>query len=65
MQSFKRQMEPRYRAQLAKLPKEEFAYYPPAWTAETIRGNLKRALEAGRLRLPDSDSLQADLVRCG
>ncbi len=27
--------------------------------------NLKRALEAGRFSLPDSDSLQADLVSCG
>lgn len=28
-------------------------------------GNLKKALEAGRFCLPDSDSLQADLVSCG
>ena len=28
-------------------------------------GNLKKALEAGRLQLPDRDSLQADLVSCG
>jgi hypothetical protein len=28
-------------------------------------GNLKKALEAGRFKLPDSDSLQADLVSCG
>ncbi len=28
-------------------------------------GNLKKALEAGRFSLPDSDSLQADLVSVG
>ena len=27
--------------------------------------NLKKALEQGRFSLPDSDSLQADLVSCG
>jgi hypothetical protein len=27
--------------------------------------NLKKALEAGRFQLPDSDELQADLVSCG
>jgi hypothetical protein len=27
--------------------------------------NLRKALEAGRIRLPDSNSLQADLVSCG
>jgi hypothetical protein len=27
--------------------------------------NLKKALEEGRTSLPDSDSLQADLVSCG
>jgi hypothetical protein len=28
-------------------------------------GNMKRVLEEGRFSLPDSDSLQADLVSCG
>jgi hypothetical protein len=28
-------------------------------------GNLKAALETGRFRIPDSESLQADLVSCG
>jgi hypothetical protein len=27
--------------------------------------NMKKALEAGRFSLPNSDSLQADLVSCG
>ena len=26
---------------------------------------MRKALEAGRLKLPDSNSLQADLVSCG
>jgi hypothetical protein len=27
--------------------------------------NMRKALEAGRIKLPDRDSLQADLVSCG
>ena len=37
----------------------------PANRRSEMWGNLKKALEAGRFSLPDSDSLQADLVSCG
>jgi hypothetical protein len=37
----------------------------PANRRAEMWGNLKRALEAGRFGLPDSDSLQADLVSVG
>jgi hypothetical protein len=37
----------------------------PANRRSEMWGNLKKALEAGRFSLPDSDSLQADLVSVG
>ncbi len=37
----------------------------PANRRAEMWGNLKRVLEAGRFKLPDSDSLQADLVGPG
>jgi hypothetical protein len=37
----------------------------PANRRSEMWANLKKALEEGRTSLPDSDSLQADLVSCG
>ena len=37
----------------------------PANRRSEMWGNMKKVLEAGRFSLPDSDSLQADLVSCG
>jgi hypothetical protein len=37
----------------------------PANRRAEVWGNMKKVLEAGRFSLPDSDSLQADLVGCG
>jgi hypothetical protein len=37
----------------------------PANRRSEMWGHLKKALETGRFSLPDSDSLQADLVSCG
>jgi hypothetical protein len=37
----------------------------PANRRSEMWGNLKKVLEDGRFSLPDSDSLQADLVSCG
>jgi hypothetical protein len=37
----------------------------PANRRAEMWANMKKALEAGRFVLPDSDSLQADLVSCG
>jgi len=37
----------------------------PANRRAEMWSNMKRALEDGRFKLPDSDELQADLVSCG
>jgi len=37
----------------------------PAKRRAEMWNTLKKALEQGRTKLPDSDSLQADLVSCG
>jgi hypothetical protein len=37
----------------------------PANRRSEMWGNMKKVLEVGRFSLPDSDSLQADLVSCG
>jgi hypothetical protein len=37
----------------------------PANRRAEMWGNLKKALEEGRVSLPDSDSLQADITSCG